>query len=884
MPSIGERRASKATPAGMPAGRLGAKRSARASGVPVASPNGRPSPPRTRRALFLAAAIVAGVFALGSPIRIRAQNAPASTPKKPVSLTAEAWLRSRTDQSWRDWNAAVNEAREAAALPQRASRLRDALLTSIGGLPSANAPLHARVQQVHRLAGYRVEAVRYESLPGYIVTASLYIPDSASSGHRVPAVIIPCGHAQQAKAFDEYQKAAALLALNGIAALVYDPPDQGERMQRFGEDGEIVADGVAAHMQEGMAALLLGQSLSRYFAWDGIRGIDVLAARPEIDASRLGVTGHSGGGTLTCFLSALDPRFKAAAPCCYLSDGHDVWRGFGDAVDSEQYFFNELGIGFEHADFFLCTPPKPVLVLAATQDFNPIASTWETFRALKRTYASLGESRMADIVEDDVPHSYSRRHREAMVEWMLRWLCGIDRSVREPDISVLPEKDLFATPDGQVLHTAGARSIWDLLAEESSRLAGIRGHPDGEELKRRIRRVTGIPDQLQEAAVTESESRRSSAGDAIRTDVEIIPPDRPVPARLTLLTPTAASGGVPLLIVTARPVEALTDDIRKPLEAALHAGRLVAVCNPFGTGGAMDPDTLSEPGCLGMNAWLATYLLGVSPLGLRVEDVIRAMHCLIGQQPGSEKIEVLAEGVVAIPALHAAALQSGRISRLTLVRMPESWSDLFRLKRSFEMQDNYVHGVLRCYDLPDLLRSIEAPVELESPVTLLNLPVAGAAGGESNGRALDATRPGLIGVIYGGGDLRNPRSIALLRETAGTWRGMGASWSAEWKGYLLPPHAGPVDFEATCNREFELEIDGRIVLARSRFPGRASATVSMPEGRPVPISIRLFQSEGEEASFDLRWRRAGEPFQRITQSRVVSTLQMRNRAKNLIRR
>ncbi len=397
-----------------------------------------------------------------------------------------AWLQDRTQAAAKAWQAEFERCIESGNWKERSAQQRTFLLDAIGGLPATRCDLDAQVRPVRTLPGYRIEAVRYASQPGFYVTASLYLPADASASHPVPGVLIPCGHARVAKAFSEYQAAAALLALNGIAALVYDPLDQGERIQRFDENGEVINDGVNAHMQEGMAALLLGRSLARTMVWDGMRSNDYLAGRPEVDASRLGVTGHSGGGTLTAFLYALDPRLKVAAPCCYISQAHyELWHAStGGEIDSEQLLFGLLAKGFEHADFFLSRPPAPVLLLAATHDTNSTPRTWATFRSLKRAFTSQDASERVDLVEDDVPHSYSQKHREAMVEWMLRWLTGEERSVHESKITILPERDLFATPDGQVLRLPGARSIWDIFREEAARLAKERGQPTGRRIAR----------------------------------------------------------------------------------------------------------------------------------------------------------------------------------------------------------------------------------------------------------------------------------------------------------------------------------------------------------------------------------------------------------------
>ena len=99
------------------------------------------------------------------------------------------------------------------------------------------------------------------------------------------------------KAAANNQRACMSLARNGIAALCFDPIGQGERRQLLVGDGKpAIASSTDEHTMAGVGALLVGSSTATYRVWDGIRGLDYLAGRPEVDPSRLGCTGCSGGG------------------------------------------------------------------------------------------------------------------------------------------------------------------------------------------------------------------------------------------------------------------------------------------------------------------------------------------------------------------------------------------------------------------------------------------------------------------------------------------------------------------------------------------------------------------------------------------------------------
>ena len=75
--------------------------------------------------------------------------------------------------------------------------------------------------------------------------------------------------------------------------------------------------------------LLLGWNTAQFRIWDGVRALDYLVSRSDVDARRVGVLGLSGGGTLSAYLNALENRFCAAAPAGFLStirDARKTWQ------------------------------------------------------------------------------------------------------------------------------------------------------------------------------------------------------------------------------------------------------------------------------------------------------------------------------------------------------------------------------------------------------------------------------------------------------------------------------------------------------------------------------------------------------------------------------
>ncbi len=219
-------------------------------------------------------------------------------------------------------------------------------LQSLGDLP-VRTPLNTHVVGTLRRDGYHVEKVIFESRPGHHVTANFYVPHGKPP---YPGVLLPCGHSDNGKAYEQYQRVAILLAKSGMAVLCYDPIGQGERYQRLDDQGKPVVRGTTEHTMAGIGALLVGRQEASYRIWDGLRALDYLAGRPEVDPRRLGCTGNSGGGTLTAYLMALDDRIAVAAPSCYITSLERLFATIGPQ-DAEQNITGQVAAGMEHADY-----------------------------------------------------------------------------------------------------------------------------------------------------------------------------------------------------------------------------------------------------------------------------------------------------------------------------------------------------------------------------------------------------------------------------------------------------------------------------------------------------------------------------------------------------
>ena len=264
--------------------------------------------------LVLTGFLALGRAAAGGPSSRAAEDLrclPARLDGAPPSDMMKRYLLGQIGQAYKRWQAEYEKRKTPEQIAAYQKRLREKFIEAISPFPR-RTPLNAKVTGVVRREGYRVEKVIFESQPKLYVTAALFLPDARRHRPPHPGVLVPCGHTHNGKAHNAYQTVGALLALNGMAALVFDPVDQGERIQLLDEKGREVMWGTRGHTMMGIGAILLGRNTAWYEIWDSMRAVDYLQLRLEVDADRIGCTGNSGGGTQTSQLMALDGRIKSA--------------------------------------------------------------------------------------------------------------------------------------------------------------------------------------------------------------------------------------------------------------------------------------------------------------------------------------------------------------------------------------------------------------------------------------------------------------------------------------------------------------------------------------------------------------------------------------------
>src|SRR5438270_4978205 len=230
------------------------------------------------------------------------------------------YLKYQTEMAWQqdeERQKAWRAIRTEQDLLTLQKKVEEHLLAMLGGLPSERTPLHPRITGKIQMDGFRIEKLIFESLPGVYVSALVYVPEDGNEKH--PAILVPAGHAENGKV--HYQALCQRLVSHGYVVIAWDPVGQGERSQfwdaKAGKSRYNLICGEHAIM--GNLAYLAGANLARWEIWDGIRAVDYLLTRADVDPERIAITGTSGGGTQAALIAAFDPRITLAAPSCYIS-------------------------------------------------------------------------------------------------------------------------------------------------------------------------------------------------------------------------------------------------------------------------------------------------------------------------------------------------------------------------------------------------------------------------------------------------------------------------------------------------------------------------------------------------------------------------------------
>ena len=587
------------------------------------------------------------LLVLLSSTLLTAQTAKRSPYVSELDAIAQRQLKARGD--------AIAGVKDTNAAKTRSAQVRERVLALIGGLPDYHGPLNARVVKTTPRSGYVIEHVTFESLPNYTVTANVYRPERAG---RYPAVLMSMGHWDSGKGAG--QLIAANLVRRGFVVLVYDPVGQGERQQaydvRFGRS--MIGGAVEQHFINGPAAILMGQTLSRYFVHDGMRAIDYLVSRPEVDADRIGATGCSGGGTQTTYIAALDPRVKVAAVACYMNSFRTLFPG-PSLGDSEQSVPGFIAAGLDQTDYVELFAPKPWLITSTEDDFFTPAGARQVFEEAQRWYEIYDAADRVKWVVGPGGHGTPQIVRQAIYDWMVQWLKPEAGGATDEVTDLLPDDALWVTAKGRV----EGRELYEII-KETPRAKGTL-----EELSTYLTRLIG---------------------------------DNPPLARNSRILAPAARERHAAVVLVQTTLEPGAD-----AKALLAAGHVVALMTASGSG--------EDPGRPYAGNWMnntRAWLVGRNLPATHASEINAVVAELEKRDDvDRSKISVRATGVSGVWALLAAA-RNPQIASLVLTRTPRSLMSAIDAPIHTNLHDAVIPGFALKWDLSDL-RTLIRPRTVE---------------------------------------------------------------------------------------------------------------------------------------------------------------------------
>ena len=291
--------------------------------------------------------------------------------------------------------------------------LRAKLVELLGDFPESKEPLHSQTLEVRDFPGYTREKFIFESRPGSAVLGYLLTPRAAKAPHG-SVICIPGhgrgvndivgideqGHDRTVKVDYQYDYAVQA-AEHGLAAVAIEPMAFGCR-----RDPVTAAKGASATACQPVAgsALLLGQTMIGWRSYEVMRTIDWIATRRELDAGRVGCMGISGGGTVTLFVSAIEPRIRAAFASCSLNTFRESIMSVSHCIDN--YVPGILNWA-EMYDVAGLIAPRPFFAESGEQDnIFPIAASRASFARVKQVYEVFGAGDLAGQETFDRAHSF----------------------------------------------------------------------------------------------------------------------------------------------------------------------------------------------------------------------------------------------------------------------------------------------------------------------------------------------------------------------------------------------------------------------------------------------------------------------------------------------
>lgn len=601
---------------------------------------------------------------------------------------------------------------------ERQALVKKKLNDIVGPFPE-KTPLNPQITGVLEKDGFRVEKVIFEAMPDYFVTGAVFVPDGIKG--KVPAILNFIGHNQQAFRAELYQTVIINLVKKGMIVFAIDPPGQGERVQYFDPEKGLSSVGysVIEHCYSGNQCFITGESLAKHFTWDGIRAIDYLLTRDDVDKERIGVTGLSGGGTVTSYVAAFDDRVSVSVPCSWATACRRQLETKG-AQDAETEFIRGVAEGITFEDLLEVRAPKPTLLTFTSRDqYLSLQGAREALWEAQKVYRAFGKEENIRLVEDDYKHWLTPKLRLAIYSFFMQHF-GMPGDPAEEDVQLLSEEELQVTETGQILTSLNSKMIFDINREKTEKLISdieesrkdIDTHL--EKVKEKAMQISGYLAPGEEVVNPFINGRYERDGYIV--EKYAIPGEGNYAIPMLLFIPDNSLEKYPAVVYLHEDGKVVEAHPGGEIESLVKEGYIVAATDVLGVG------ELKDYSARGLAVGYTGVLTGRSIPGMQAGDIIRVVNYLKTRpEVNPAEIGAIGTGQMCISLSHAAVFSSS-IKNLTLLN-PLSSYRVVAMNRFYkigvternsedlghpsEVDFNWgIAGVLTGYDLPDLIACI----------------------------------------------------------------------------------------------------------------------------------------------------------------------------------
>jgi cephalosporin-C deacetylase-like acetyl esterase len=576
----------------------------------------------------------------------------------------------------------------------RQDDIRKNLSAYFGQFPD-RTPLNPKITGKLEYEKYTIEKVIFESQPGFFVTANLYVPKGRQ--FPVPGVVFPLGHSDAGKSRDAYHMSGLGMVLKGYVVLVFDPIGQGERSEYIDEKNDwLVHLGVDQHWYVGRPAFLANWTLSGLRTWDGIRAVDYLVSRPEVDKNKLAAVGCSGGGQMALLITAVDERIKVCAASHPGGPMENTYLTGKTLTDKEIYSL---------------IPPRPLRIIVGNESgeeprhreyLEDMQIFYEGFRVGKN-------SAELDMVPG--PHSMNRSNRESAYEWLNKWFDKeIEGKAEDINLKVEKEEDLWCTESGNTLVSLGSETGQTLNAKRAAEI--YNPEKDPVKLKENIARRIGLGMQVsKEVPRVKTYDTMNIEGLTVEKLTYESEPGIIIPS--ILIKPDKIRQGSPVYVYISengKPTSYQSENV--PFLLAKE-GYVVFAIDVRGTGETSPAPSFASNRFTGFTPMLRinddlaieSAEFGKTTLGMRTCDVMKGIDFIKSREDLSTRDNiVIGQGLGGLWAVTAAAFDERINGIVTIGTLPSYLPLIENMYYNNVWGYFWLPGALKDFDIPDLTK------------------------------------------------------------------------------------------------------------------------------------------------------------------------------------